>query len=81
MILRASNHPTPLFADCHRRISKRRWSGFCGTWQRKGRIIAKTDGYKQSRKDRKRVEMLFAHRKSILKPGSLAPSGTEPCAG
>src|SRR6266496_3824707 len=28
---------------------------------------AKTDGYKQSRKDRKKVEMLFAHLKRILK--------------
>ena len=30
------------------------------------REIAKTSGYKQSRKDRKKVEMLFAHLKRIL---------------
>jgi hypothetical protein len=30
------------------------------------RDVAKTDGYKQSRKDRKKVEMLFAHLKRIL---------------
>jgi len=30
------------------------------------RAIAKTDAYKQSRKDRKKVEMLFAHLKRIL---------------
>src|SRR5438874_1902853 len=31
------------------------------------RDIAKTDAYRQSRKDRKKVEMLFAHLKRILK--------------
>jgi len=31
------------------------------------RDIAKTDRYGQSRKDRKKVEMLFAHLKRILK--------------
>jgi len=31
------------------------------------REIAKTDAYRQSRKDRKKVEMLFAHLKRILK--------------
>ena len=30
------------------------------------RAIAKTSAYKQSRKDRKKVEMLFAHLKGIL---------------
>ena len=42
------------------------------------RDVAKTDGYKQSRKDRKKVEMLFAHLKRILKPDRLrlrGPSG------
>ena len=39
--------------------------------------LAKTDGYQQSRMDRKKVEMLFAHLKRILKAGSLAPAGTE----
>jgi hypothetical protein len=31
------------------------------------RAIAKTDEYKQSRKDRKKLEMLFAHLTRILK--------------
>ena len=42
------------------------------------RDIAKTDAYKQSRKDRKKVEMLFAHLKRILKLDRLrlrGPSG------
>jgi hypothetical protein len=42
------------------------------------RDIAKTDTYKQSRKDRKKVEMLFAHLKQILKLDRLrlrGPSG------
>ena len=42
------------------------------------RDIAKTSGYKQSRKDRKKVEMLFAHLKQILKLDRLrlrGPSG------
>jgi len=39
------------------------------------RAIAKTDGYKQSRKDRKKVEMLFAHLKRILKLDRLRLRG------
>lgn len=42
------------------------------------RAIGKTDVYRQSRKDRKKVEMLFAHLKRILKLGQLrlrGPSG------
>ena len=42
------------------------------------RDIAKTDAYRQSRKDRKKVEMLFAHLKRILKLDRLrlrGPSG------
>jgi hypothetical protein len=42
------------------------------------RDIAKIDAYKQSRKDRKKVEMLFAHLKQILKLDRLrlrGPSG------
>ena len=39
------------------------------------RDIAKTDGYKQSRKDRKKVEMLFAHLKRILKLDRLRLRG------
>jgi transposase len=39
------------------------------------RAIAKTDKYKQSRKDRKKVEMLFAHLKRILKLDRLRLRG------
>ena len=42
------------------------------------RDIAKTSAYQQSRKDRKKVEMLFAHLKRILKLDRLrlrGPSG------
>jgi hypothetical protein len=42
------------------------------------REIAKSTGYKQSRKDRKKVEMLFAHLQRILKLDRLrlrGPSG------
>jgi transposase len=42
------------------------------------RAIGKTEAYRQSRRDRKKVEMLFAHLKRILKLGQLrlrGPSG------
>src|ERR1700675_3670197 len=39
------------------------------------RDIAETGGYKQSRKDRKKVEMLFAHLKRILKLDRLRLRG------
>lgn len=39
------------------------------------RDIAKTDAYQQSRKDRKKVEMLFAHLKRILKLDRLRLRG------
>jgi len=44
------------------------------------RAIAKTDAYLQSRKDRKKVEMLFAHLKCILKLDKLrlrGPNGAQ----
>jgi transposase len=39
------------------------------------RAITKTDAYKQSRKERKKVEMLFAHLKRILKMDKLRLRG------
>jgi len=39
------------------------------------RALAKTDAFKQSRRDRKKVEMLFAHLKRILKLGRLRLRG------
>ena len=39
------------------------------------RALAKTEAYEQSRRNRKRVEMLFAHLKRILKLGRLRLRG------
>ena len=39
--------------------------------------LAKTEAFEQSRRDRKRVEMLFAHLKRILRLGRLRLRG--PC--
>jgi hypothetical protein len=39
------------------------------------RALAKTEAFEQSRRDRKRVEMLFAHLKRILKLGRLRLRG------
>ena len=39
------------------------------------RSLVKTEALEQSRKDRKRVEMLFAHLKHILKLGRLRLRG------
>jgi hypothetical protein len=44
------------------------------------RDIAKSRAYKQSRKDRKKVEMLFAHLKRILKLDRPAIARTEWCS-
>jgi Transposase DDE domain len=47
---------------------------------RKGRAIAKTEAYALSRRERKKVEMLFAHLKRILKLDRLrlrGPSGAK----
>ena len=39
------------------------------------RALAKTEAFEQSRHDRKRVEMLFAHLKRILRLGRLRLRG------
>jgi hypothetical protein len=39
------------------------------------RAMTKTEGYQQSRKDRMKVEMLFAHLKRILRLGQLRLRG------
>ena len=39
------------------------------------RALTKTEAYEQSRRNRKRVEMLFAHLKRILKLGRLRLRG------
>jgi hypothetical protein len=44
------------------------------------RALAKTEMFEQSRRDRKRIEMLFAHLKRILRLGRLrlrGPCGTQ----
>ena len=41
------------------------------------RVLAKTEAFKKSSRDRKRVEMLFAHLKRILRLGRLRLRG--PC--
>lgn len=44
------------------------------------RALSKTEAFQQSRHNRKRVEMLFAHLKRILKLGRLrlrGPSGAQ----
>ena len=41
----------------------------------KARVIAKTGAYVTSRRDRKKVEMLFAHRKRILRLDRLRLRG------
>ena len=41
------------------------------------RALANTEAFEQSRRDRKRIEMLFAHLKRILKLGRLRLRG--PC--
>ena len=44
------------------------------------RAIAKTAAYEQTRRDRKKVEMLFAHLKRILRMGRLrlrGPAGAQ----
>ena len=39
------------------------------------RALAKTEAFEQSRRDRKRIEMLFAHLKRILRLGRLRLRG------
>jgi hypothetical protein len=41
----------------------------------RGRALAKTKAFEQSRHDRKRVEMLFAHLKRILRLGRVRLRG------
>jgi len=51
-------------------LRARRWRG-----SDRDDDLAKTDAYKQSRKDRKSVEMLFAHLKRILRLDRLRLRG------
>jgi Transposase DDE domain len=63
-----------------RRLRGRQGNDGSTAWRSEAaaRDIAKTNAYRQSRKDRKKVEMLFAHLKRILKLDRLrlrGPSG------
>ena len=68
---RASQHdclPCPLKAKCCPNTPNRKITRSPHEPARDvARAIAKTDAYRQSRKDRKKVEMLFAHLKRILR--------------
>lgn len=66
----------PLKSQCcpntpHRRIERNPFEPA----REVARAIAKTDAYRQSRKERKKVEMLFAHLKRILKLDRLRLRG------
>ena len=76
--LKAECSVCPLKAQCCPNDSARRLrrSIHEGAWDM-AREIAKTDAGEDSRRDRKKVEMLFAHLKRILKLGRLRLRG--PC--
>jgi hypothetical protein len=71
--MKAQCCPTTLFRKIVRSIHERA--------RDVARRIAVTDAYKQSRKDRKKVEILFAHLKRILKLDKLRLRGFQWCAG
>ena len=76
---RASQHdclPCPLKAKCRPNTPNRKITRSPHEPARDvDRAIAKTDAYRQSRKDRKKVEMLFAHLKRILRLDRLRLRG------
>ena len=68
--------PCPLKAKCCPNMLNRRITRSPHEPARDvARAIAKTEAYRQSRKDRKKVEMLFAHLKKILKLDRLRLRG------
>src|SRR3989454_11550433 len=75
---RADCGPCPLKAKC---CPKAPWRKIpCSIYEdarAAARALANTQAFEQSRRDRKRVEMLFAHLKRILKLGRLRLRG--PC--
>jgi len=79
IIYRASEHDCsvcPMKADCcpntpHRKIAR----SIHEDARNVARRIAKTEAYEQSRKDRKKVEVLFGHLKRILKLDKLRLRG------
>lgn len=63
--------PLVIVVGLHRRIERNPFEPARDV----ARALAKADAYKQSRKDRKKVEMLFAHLKRILKLDRLRLRG------
>jgi transposase len=81
LLYRASTHdcgPCPLKSKCCPKAPERKIPRSIYEAARDvARALAKTDAFEQSRRDRKRVEMLFAHLKRILLLGRLRLRG--PC--
>jgi transposase len=79
ILYRASTYdcgPCPLKSKCCPKSSERRIPRSIYEEARDvARALAKTPAFEQSRRDRKRVEMLFAHLKRILKLGRLRLRG------
>jgi len=68
--------PCPLKAQCCPNVPQRNIARSLHEASRdRARQIARTDRYRQSRKDRKKVEMLFAHLKRILRLDKLRLRG------
>lgn len=81
ILYRASTYdcgPCPLKSKCCPKSSERRIPRSIYEEARDvARVLAKTEAFEQSRRDRKRIEMLFAHLKRILKLSRLRLRG--PC--
>jgi len=79
ILYRASTYdcgPCPLKSKCCPKAPERRIPRSIYEEARDvARALAKTEAFEQSRRDRKRVEMLFAHLKRILKLGRLRLRG------
>jgi hypothetical protein len=79
ILYRASTYdcgPCPLKSKCCPKASERRIPRSIYEEARDvARALAKTEAFEQSRRDRKRIEMLFAHLKRILKLGRLRLRG------
>ena len=79
ILYRASTYdcgPCPLKSKCCPKAPERRIPRSIYEEARDvARVLAKTEAFEQSRRDRKRIEMLFAHLKRILKLGRLRLRG------
>ena len=79
LLYRTSTHgcrPCPFKSKCCAKVSLRKVPRDIHEAARDvARAIAKTEDYTQTRRDRKKVEMLFAHLKRILRLGRLRLRG------